>query len=637
MSAPPVADGRSGDESGTSPGIDAVQVRESRPGAPGPVRTAQGLTVSGLTVVTRKRKTPVVEDVSFSVAGGQVLGLVGESGSGKSTVGVALLGLARRGLTIASGSVSVGDLDVLKMKPSQLRRARGRLVAYVPQDPASGLNPALRIGTQLRESLQVHPDVLVNQSLDDRVEELLTQVGLPDHDRVLRSYTHQLSGGQQQRIGIAMAFACRPRLIVLDEPTTGLDVSTQRHVLKTVAELSTQYGATIVYVSHDLAVVGQIADETAVMYAGRIVERGPTQSLFQAARHHYTVGLLKAAPSPERSTVLVGIEGHPPRPGSWPRGCSFADRCPAVQDDCLAALPGMYTVAPAHEVRCFHPTPADHDAGAGPAPVPEVGGKTGPALTLSGVNASYGAVSVLRDISFTVPAGTCTAIVGESGSGKTTLARCLIGLHTTWTGDATFDSKELAPAAAKRSREQRRRLQFVFQNPFGSLNPRMSVGDNIEEPLRIFTKLSADDRRSKVIETLETVALSRSFYNRMPDQLSGGERQRVAVGRALTVNPDLLICDEVTSALDVSVQALLVEQLRQLQLERGLSMVFITHNLAVVRSIAQYVIVLKAGRIVEAAPVEDVLDRPSQAYTRQLLADLPRMEATASAGSWHQK
>ena len=594
--------------------------------------------MTGLTVVTRKHKTPVVADVSFSVSGGKVLGLVGESGSGKSTVGVALLGLARRGLEISSGSVLIGDVDVLTMNPTTLRRARGRLVAYVPQDPASGLNPALRIGTQLREALEVHPDALNGpggqavQSVPERVEELLTQVHLPDHARVLRSYPHQLSGGQQQRIGIAMAFACRPRLIVLDEPTTGLDVSTQRHVLDTVADLSTQYGATIVYVSHDLAVVGQIADETAVMYAGRLVEIGPTTSIFRRARHHYTDGLLKAAPSPNRSTVLVGIEGHPPRPGSWPVGCSFAERCPAVAEDCKAALPELLSMGANHRARCIHPVPVTADPGAGPAPVPQVGGRGGAALALSGVSAHYGRVQVLFDINLTVPAGTCTAIVGESGSGKTTLGRCLIGLHSNWAGDASFDGEKLAPGAGKRTREQRRRLQFVFQNPFSSLNPRMSVGDNIEEPLRFFTKLSAADRRRKVVATLETVALSRNFFNRMPDQLSGGERQRVAVGRALTVGPDLLVCDEVTSALDVSVQALLVEQLRELQIEQGLSMVFITHNLAVVRSIAQHVIVLEAGRIVESGSVEDVLDRPQKAYTRQLLADLPKMSGVPQAG-----
>jgi peptide/nickel transport system ATP-binding protein len=592
-------------------------------------RERRGLTVTGLTVVTKKHKTPVVKDVSFAVAGGRILGLVGESGSGKSTVGVALLGLARRGLEIAAGSVMIGDVDVLKMSNAELRRARGRLVAYVPQDPASGLNPALRIGTQLREALQVHPDALKDQTVDERVRELLVQVHLSDPERVLKSYPHQLSGGQQQRIGIAMAFACRPRLIVLDEPTTGLDVSTQRHVLDTVADLSTQYGATIVYVSHDLAVVGQIADETAVMYAGRLVEMGPTAALFEQARHHYTVGLLKAAPSPDRSTVLVGIEGNPPRPGKWPKGCCFADRCPAAEDDCRAALPEMIPLGPDHVARCLHPVPVTSDPGAGPAAVPTVGGRPGPALKIKGLNAHYGAAQVLHDVDFTVEPGTCTAIVGESGSGKTTLARCLTGLHADWTGDATFGDERLAPAAAKRTRELRQRLQFVFQNPFSSLNPRMSVGDNVEEPLWFFTGQSGPERRRKVVETLDTVALSREFYNRMPDQLSGGERQRVAVGRALTVGPELLVCDEVTSALDVSVQALLVEQLRDLQLTRGLSMVFITHNLAVVRSIAQNVIVLAAGRIVEAGPVADVLDHPTHDYTRQLLADLPKMSASA--------
>jgi peptide/nickel transport system ATP-binding protein len=583
-----------------------------------------GLAVSGLTVTTRRQRVPVVQDVSFEIAQGHVLGLVGESGSGKSTIGVALLGLARRGLCIDSGSVLVDGTDILTLAPPKLRRARGRLVAYVPQDPASGLNPGRRIGWQIREALTVHPGALGDgQTVDDRVQQVLREVNLPGTGRLLRSYPHQLSGGQQQRVAIAMAFACRPRVIVLDEPTTGLDVTTQRHVLDTVKSLTEQYGATAVYVSHDLAVVAQLADRTAVLYAGRLVEQGPTTALFRSARHPYTTGLIKAAPSPDHSTVLVGIEGRPPRPGQWPRGCAFADRCPSAEPDCRETVPPITSVAPGHQVRCVRPEP-ERTGDAAPGAVPAVAPRPGASLSVRGLVADYAGTRVLNGIDVSVRPGHCTAIVGESGSGKTTLARCLIGLHRSWSGEVCFGDEPLTPG--RRPPDLRRRLQYVFQNPYGSLNPRQSVGQNLEEPLRYFTSLSRAGRRAKVEATLAAVALSPDFYDRMPDQLSGGERQRVAVGRALAVDPELLICDEITSALDVSVQAVLVEQLRRLQIDRGLSMVFITHNLAVVRSIAQDVVVLADGAVVEQGPVDEILDRPSSPYTRRLLRDLPRLK-----------
>lgn len=592
---------------------------------------SRGVQVRNLTVTT-KSGVPIIDDISFDVRPGHVLGLVGESGSGKSTAGVALLGLARRGLAIAAGSVVVDGVNLLAMSKKKLRNARGHLVAYVPQDPASALNPALRVRRQLLEVLTVHPGVLhEGESPDDRVRTTLESVGLPDVERILHSYPHQLSGGQQQRIGIAMAVLSRPRLIILDEPTTGLDVTTQKRVLAAIKRLTAELAVSSVYVSHDLAVVGQVAENTAVMYAGRLVEYGPTSTLFAAAAHHYTAGLLRAAPSARRSEVLIGISGRPPRPGSWPAGCSFADRCSESTAACRESLPDLGCVDGedrAHLVRCIHPIRAASDSLAKPA-VPPVPGRQGRALQVRSLTAHYGHVEVLRDISFRVEPGRCLAIVGESGSGKTTLARCLVSLHTSWDGQLQYGDTDLPRQPKARSRQDRQKIQYVFQNPYASLNPRMTVGENLEEPLRYFTDMGAAARRKAVADILGPVGLSPDFAGRMPDQLSGGERQRVAVGRALIVDPDLLVCDEVTSALDVSVQALLVEQLRQLQRDRGLSMVFITHNLAVVRSIAQDVIVLAHGRIVEAGPVDEVLDNPQDDYTWRLLTDLPHIDAPA--------
>lgn len=591
------------------------------------------LRVGGLSVVLSRSGTPVVEDVSFVVPAGKIMGLVGESGSGKTTVGLALLNYARRGLTIASGSVEIAGTSILALSGSALRRARGSLVAYVPQDPASGLNPAMTLGRQLTEAVAIHSEHLdQSETVEDRVARLLDEVRLPGNRALRDCYPHQVSGGQAQRIGIAMAFACRPRLIVLDEPTTGLDVTTQRHIIETIRELTDFHDVSAVYVSHDLPVVAEIADFTAVMYAGRLVEHAPAAQLFTKARHPYTVGLLKAAPTPDRSTALVGINGRPPRPGRWPVGCVFADRCEFVTAECRVAEPPLAPIASEHAVRCIHPV---QDAGRLPVAdtTPVTAKSATGTLRVDGLRANYGAITTLHDVGFSLGAGQCLAIVGESGSGKTTLARCLVGLHASWSGEATFDGTRLDPQVGRRRPEDRRRIQYVFQNPYASLNPRQSVGENVEEPLRFFERLSRKDRRAKALDALDQVALGADFANRMPDQLSGGERQRVAVARALVLDPDLLICDEITSALDVSVQALLVEQLRELQHQRGLSMLFITHNLAVVRSIAQEVVVLEHGRVVEAGATEHVLTAPEHPYTVQLLADLPRFAEAGPAGA----
>ena len=589
--------------------------------APSPIR----LVVSGLSVAVSRTKSPVIADVDLALNAGEVLAIVGESGSGKSTTGLAMLGWARTGLFIAGGSVLIDGRDILTLSDSDLRSARGRVISYVPQDPSSGLNPSIRVGQQLREALTNHGGSQ-ETSIEDRLAEMLTEVGLPSAERILRSYPHQLSGGQQQRIAIAMAFACRPRVVVLDEPTTGLDVTTQRRVLETVRGLAQRYGTSAVYVSHDLAVVANIADRTAVMYAGRIVEMGRTEQLFRSPTHHYTVGRLAAIPDVDSPVRLVGIEGRPPRPGHWPEGCSFADRCKAADNQCRAAIPSLIQASDNHSVRCFHP--ADARTVVREPSIPAAAASSDEVLlSARGIRASFGQTEVLHGVDLDVVAGECTAIVGESGSGKTTLARCIVGLNGRWTGDLEFGGSTMSLAAAKRSNDERRRIQYIFQNPYASMNPRMTIGQNIEEPLRFFRDMSAAERDRRICEALDAVALSESYFERSPDQLSGGERQRAAIARALVVDPDLLVCDEITSALDVSVQAQVIERLRKLQAARGLSMLFITHNLAVVRTIAHRVVVVSQGNVVEAGLTEDVLDNPQHEYTRQLMEDLPRLPA----------
>jgi peptide/nickel transport system ATP-binding protein len=581
------------------------------------------LRVTSLEVRLGRSGPDVVRDVSFAVPAGGVFGLVGESGSGKTTVALALLGHTRRGLCITGGQVLLDGSDLLALSPRDLRAARGARVSYVPQDPSSALNPALRVGTQIREVLRVHAGAVGNAG--DRVAEVMREVNLDPTQEMLHRYPHQLSGGQQQRIALAMAFACRPSLIVLDEPTTGLDVSTQRHVLDTVRSLCRSYGVAAVYVSHDLAMISGLVSDIAVMYAGRIVEIGSAARLFGEPVHPYTRGLIGAVPSAERAEVLVGIDGQQPRPGRRGAGCSFAARCAYAISDCTAEAPEP-VIAAGRSVRCLrardiqatHPERLQVTAG-----VPAGAGT--PALSVRGLTASYGSTPVLAGIGLEVPHRACVAVVGESGSGKTTLARCVAGLHGNWAGEITFQGTPLARRARQRDKDVLRRVQYVFQNPYTSLNPRKTIGQIIDQQLEQFTGLSRRERSARVTGVLQSVSLSPDFLACYPDQLSGGERQRAAIARALVVQPDLLICDEVTSSLDVSVQAVIVELLRRIQQERHLAMIFITHNLALVRSIAQYAVVLRRGEVAESGPVEQILQNPADPYTQRLIEDVPKL------------
>jgi len=574
---------------------------------------------------------PVVEGISFTVNRGEVLGLVGESGSGKSTVAVALLGHARRGLEITGGRVSVGGLEVLGLEPPELRSIRGREIAYVPQDPGTALNPALRVGRQLKDVILAHGGERTDA--EARALEVLADVQLTDATRIMRSYPHQLSGGQQQRVLLAMAFACRPQVVVLDEPTTGLDVTTQRHLLGTIDALCAGGGTSGVYVSHDLAAIAHVATDVAVMYAGRIVEYGASERVFGAPAHPYTQALLRAIPSPERRSALEGIRGQPPAPGRRPQGCEYAPRCSYAVDACTAApVPVVASEGGERWARCLRtseiapqptatmPAQAEHAA---------TGAGEPPAISVSALSARYGEAEVLRDVSLQVPVGRRIALVGASGSGKTTLARCLAGLHRDWTGTVELSGRAVPRDARTREQEDLRQVQYIFQNPYGALNPRYTVGRIVEQPLEQFFDLDRDQRAGRVEAQFEAVSLSLDRIDSYPDELSGGERQRVAIARALIVEPTVLICDEITSALDVSVQAVVVETLARIQRTRGLATLFITHNLGLVRNVADEVLVISEGEIVERGPTDRVLTTPTHAYTAQLMRDVPTL-----AGAW---
>ena len=587
------------------------------------------LNVEGLRIVLDPSGVDIDDDVSLVIRRGEVLGLVGESASGKTTVGTSLLDYQRRGARIAGGRVEIDGQDILAMSPAARRAVRGGAISYVPQDSSASLNPALRIGTQLIEILECHGFGSSGADREARLVQMMAEVLLPSDKQFLRRYPHQLSGGQQQRVAIAMAFANRPKVIVLDEPTTALDVTTQAHVLDTVRDLTKSYGVAALYITHDLAVVANLADRIAVMYAGRVIETGTRDELFAAGHHPYTRKLLASIPDITGERALRGIPGWAPRPGKRPSGCAFTPRCDWAIDHCREEFPPVEELSPGHRVRCWRSKEvgvqaADRDVYLRDKSLSARETEEKRVISVRDVTAFYQHKEILHGITTSLSERRCLSLVGESGSGKTTLARCIAGLHPhKIVGDIDFGGKPLARDARQRPRATRQAIQYIFQSPYSSLNPRKTIGQILSQPLNVFFDLSRSETEGRMETALEQVALDSSLLSRYPDQLSGGERQRVAIARGLAAEPTILICDEVTSWLDVSVQAAIIELLAGLQRDMGLSMLFVTHNLALVRSISQEVAVMNDGRIVEHGLVDAVLEDPQADYTKKLLSDTP--------------
>ncbi len=583
-------------------------------------------TVEDLRVGLTGRNLDVVDDIDLVLHPGEVVGLVGESGSGKTTVGTALLAYAREGAEIERGRVVLGGRDILTLGTKEVRQLRGEEIAYMPQDPASALNPSIRIGRQLVELLELR-DIGTAAERDQRARAGLEEVGLPSDDEFLRRYPHQLSGGQVQRVALAMAFLPRPKVLVLDEPTTGLDVTTQGLVLDTMSTLCRSHNVAALYVTHDLAVIANIADRVAVMYAGRVVELGPRESIFANPSHPYTRALLDAIPHMHQARALSGIPGRTPGPGRRPEGCRFHDRCGYAIEECGRVDPPPYEVAPGHTARCIRLDQIGAwDINLGRVPDADPGKQREVVLGVQDLEVFYGHKRVVHGVTFDVARAECVALVGESGSGKTTISRCVGGLHKQWTGSIRVEGIELAKSARKRTAEERKRVQYIFQNPYLSLNPRSTIEQIICRPLQLFGLASGKAARDRAAELLEQVALGPTVLRLQTNRLSGGERQRVAIARALAAEPDVLVCDEITSALDVSVQGSIVALLEELRKTRGISMLFVTHNLALVRSIAARVQILNDGRVVESGSVVEVMDSPKEEYTKTLLANSPRID-----------
>ena len=500
------------------------------------------------------------------------------------------MGHFRTGLIKTDGTITLHtrdgeSIDIFSLDEDQLRDLRGGRVAYIPQDPALSLNPAMRVGDQIREVLDIHGYGSDAQEREDRVREVMRGVDLPDTDEYLSRWPHQLSGGQQQRVGIAMAFAMYSDVLICDEPTTGLDVTTQNHVLKTIRTMTVKNDVASLYITHDLAVVAELVDRVVVMLRGDIVEEGPYNTVLYTPKHPYTNKLLAAIPDLAGRKDIAGF-------ARW----SVAE---GAQGTSVTAE-----------------TPTDKQ---------EQQRKHNALLEIRDLKMAYGSNQVLHGINLTVEPGESILILGESGSGKTTLSRSVVGLNDGYTGDVLLRGEKLAPSSRARTLPQRKDVQYIFQSPFSSLNPRRTIGESMSVPLVIADELSKDEQRAIVEETLEAVQLDRSFYDRRPGDLSGGERQRAAIGRALVSTPSVLVCDEVTSALDVSVQASILKLLAELRHERDLAMLFVTHNIALARHIATRVAVLNKGVIVDEGPVDEVLENPQHEYTKELLANIPSL------------
>jgi peptide/nickel transport system ATP-binding protein len=592
--------------------------------------TGQLLEVRSLSVAYRQGGgwARAVDEVSFSVQPGEVFGLVGESGCGKSTVSLQLLGYRHPSIKVEQGDVLFKGRSLVSMSRPELDKLRGDRIAFVPQNPTTALNPGIRIGDQLAETVISHSRVDDARSAAT-IAEVLKLVGLPADPEFRRRYPHQLSGGQQQRVCIAMALVCDPDLLVLDEPTTGLDVTTQEQIVNLLNDLRQRIGVAMLYVTHDLALLSQIADRIGVMYAGRMVEIAPTQEVFLRPRHPYTQGLIASIPvveeqSAPRTKPLHGLL----RRRELPVGCPFMPRCDHARERCAVERQELEVIDGSRAVACWRwreiaPIPAETPAATtsrrqnGPVPV----------LSVDGVSVRYGdkagGFRAVTDVSFDINDGEVFALVGESGSGKSTLARAISGLVPPSDGTIGLRGEKLAALVRDRGQDQRRLIQYIFQNPDASLNPRARVGNAIARPLVHFFKADSARAHLAVAEALHDVRLDASYEDRYPDQLSGGERQRVAIARALIAKPALLLCDEILSALDVSVQSNILALLQQLKSEHGIAMLFISHDLAVVRMLADRVCVLYGGEVMEIGPRDAVFAPPYHPYTYSLLHAVP--------------
>jgi peptide/nickel transport system ATP-binding protein len=612
-----------------------------------------------------KSVVQAVGNVSLRIEAGETLGVVGESGCGKSMTGLSIMGLLPPGGAIVNGSIKLDGRELVGLPKEDLQHIRGNDIAMIFQDPLTSLDPTKTIGYQVAEPVRLHRDVSNNEAMD-RAAEVLGLVGLPRPRERLEDYPHQLSGGLRQRVMIAMALSCEPRLLIADEPTTALDVTIQAQILALLDELKERLGMAMLLITHDMGVIAGHADRINVMYAGRMVENTETGLLFKHMHHPYTQALLASIPrlSQDNTQRLLSIPGIPPDLSDPPAGCRFAARCSRATDKCRTDEPPLTGETADHLFSCWHPVDgplalnaepvrpaaatiavaereaeAGVDATANGAPLLEVRNlvKEFPVTSGAILQRKVGSVKAVSDVSFTVHAGQTFGLVGESGCGKTTIGRLVVALEKPTSGAVSLRGENVSEMGARELRQKRRDLQLMFQDPYSSLDPRMRVGAIIKEPLSIQHIGSRQQQQDRVHELLAEVGLPRNAVERYPHEFSGGQRQRIGLARALTLNPGVIVADEPVSALDVSIRAQVLNLMKRLQADHGLTLIVISHDLAVVKYMADRIGVMYLGKLVESGSGEDIYQRAAHPYTAGLIATIPVPEpevarATAKAG-----
>jgi peptide/nickel transport system ATP-binding protein len=593
-----------------------------------------------------------VQDVSFEIKRGEAHGIVGESGCGKSTVAWAVLNFLGANGYVKRGSIKFMGQELVGKSGEELRRLRGDQIAMVYQDPMQALNPSMRIGDQMKEVLTVHRGLSEKQA-EKQCVEMLERVYMPDAANVMRRYPHQISGGQQQRVVIGMALLNNPALLIMDEPTTALDVTVEAAVLDLIADLRRDFDTAIMYITHNLGVVARVSTRVGVMYAGEIVERASVESIYKNPQHPYTQGLIRCVPklgADKASSMLYPIRGRVPPPNNRPPGCIYGPRCDYFEELCREKRPELRQLPNGTWVRChfaeeINPeewTPSEDIV---PPVVTPIDGSEEPILQLDGLQKYYEVhgdslkdviglgepryVRAVEGASFEVPKGSTLGIVGESGCGKSTLIKTIIGLEDSTDGEAQFLGLDITGDLSTRSEQLIQELQMVFQNPDSTMNPSYTVAQQIGRPMQRFKTVPKNRVRQEVVKLLEAVRLGATYLDRLPRQLSGGEKQRVGIARALASYPDLILCDEPVSALDVSVQAAVLNLLLEIQQEYGTTMLFIAHDLSVVRFFSDSVAVMYLGQIMEIGPAEAIYALPYHPYTEALLSAVPIPDPTA--------
>jgi peptide/nickel transport system ATP-binding protein len=612
------------------------------------------LEVEGLRTHIRMRHSTVeaVDGISLTVRQGETVGLVGESGCGKSLTALSVMRLLPSGGSIAGGSIKLAGRELTTLPAAEMRRVRGNEVAMIFQDPMTSLDPTMTIGDQIAEPVRAHRHVSKKEALD-RAAEVLNLVGMPKPLERLQAYPHQLSGGLRQRVMIAMALACEPKLLIADEPTTALDVTIQAQILALLDDLKERLGMGLLLITHDMGVIAGRTDQVLVMYAGRIVEAADARTLFRDMRHPYTEALLESIPTVtgNEQGELYSIPGMPPDLAAAPRGCRFAPRCRYAKERCREEDPRLGGHDPGHLYACFFPVGHDGPtsaAGAELAAVPALSspGTRGAAdgdpllvvdhvvkefpITKGVLQRRIGAVQAVSDVSLQIGHGETFGLVGESGCGKTTLGRLITALETPDSGSVVFNGTDVSGLRGAALRRERREFQLMFQDPYASLDPRMRVMSILREPLAAHRIGTRADQQARIRHLLAEVGLAPRSLGLYPHEFSGGQRQRIGLARALSVQPLLVVADEPVSALDVSIRSQVLNLMKRLQAERDLAYVIISHDLSVVRYLADRVGVMYLGKLVEVGPVEQVYERPAHPYTAGLLAAIPVPDPAAT-------